>query len=1057
MGKQKSTLATALLFSGMFLTNGNSYANTYHFKDIHTMGALEDQQTITGKVIDNNKKPLSGVTISEKGTHNSVATDRSGNFTIRTSSANPTLVISSLGFATKEMKLPLVGDIVLSESQDVLEEVVVVGFGTQKKKDLTGAITQVNADQINNRPVANLGQALKGLIPNLNVSTGNGSPNSSTSLNVRGTTSLSYDAVNKKYVASNGGPLILVDGIEMDFNNLNPEDIESVTTLKDASASAIYGARAAFGVVLITTKSGKSGKSTINYSNSFQWSKATALPDIMNAYDLQDAFIKGFELQGQTAGPAELEKLQKIKERMDNPSGTKPYYLDEKNNPVWIDNINPYKEALASSSPMQKHNLAFSGGNDRVTYYTSLGYQNQSGIYKLNTDKLSRYNLVANLSVKVNDWFKIDTRNNYSYKRYTEPVSPAGKSGWWTAMSHEPNRNVNMPLFTPEDSPVGKMYTDNILSFMDYGSRNNDNDETMLLMVNPTITPIKGWNIKADLSYKTYNTQNKRIIPLLSRIEPGGWKPVTSHTSPSSIYDYRGRSNQYTINLYTDYSKSFGDGHNLSGLVGYNQEWYKFYELWVDKKDITDGIDYIKGATGALTASDDVSDWAVRGLFYRLSYDYKGKYLLQSNGRYDGSSRFAKNSRFKFFPSFSAGWVVSEENFAENWKPYVKFLKFRGSYGSIGNQDVGYYDYISKLIQEANLQYIFDGTRPSYIKAPALVDANYTWETATTVDFGVDMNLFDHFEINFDWYRRVTRDILTDGATYPAILGAPAPVSNTGELESTGWELILKYKNETSYGLGYDFAFTLGDSKAKVNRYLGNANNLLDKLYTGATVGDIWGYETYGLFQNQEEIAAVNPAVSQKNLATLWYPGDVRYVDLNGDGEITTGTNTLDNPGDRKIIGNSTPRYQYGFNTNLRYKGFDFNLFLQGVAKRDVWIGNALYWGAGATGTYDVYSDSWTSENPDAKYPGYYNAGKNRAVQTRFMESGAYLRVKNISLGYTLPSSITEHIKFKQVKLSISAFNLLELKKLPKTFDPELLTLNYPIMKSYAFGIQANF
>lgn len=1047
-----------LFSSGLFLCHGNLDAKNILSTHYQSVINAENQKTINGIVKDDKGLPMAGVTVSVKGTTKLTSTNQDGEFSLDVNSDSDLLVFTFQGFQTREIPANAASSVSLMPSEDVLEEVVVVGFGTQKKKDLTGSITQVNADQINNRPVANLGQALKGLIPNLNVSVNNGSPNASTNLNVRGTTSLEYNKDEDRYVSSNGSPLILVDGIQMDFNNLNPEDIESVTTLKDASASAIYGSRAAFGVVLITTKSGKSGRSNVDYTNSFQWSMASAIPDIMNAYDLQDAYIKGLALQGgRTAGPDEVLKLEKIKEYMDNPSTTSPYYLDSKGNPVWVANQNPYEDALATSSPLQKHNLSFSGGNDKVNYYTSLGYQKQNGIYKLNTDKLHRYNMVANIGVKINDWFKIDTRNNYSYKRYTEPYNPSGKGGWWIAMAQEPARNVNMPLFTPEDSPVGRMYTDNILSFMDYGSSNLNNNENMTIMVNPTITPLQGWNIKADLAYKTVNSQNKSIIPTLNRIEPGGWKPANSHTSPSRIYDFRSRSNQYTINIYTDYSKSFDSGHNISGVLGYNQEWYNYNSLWAQKTDIAEGVDFIKGASGRLTGDDDFLDWAVRGIFYRLSYDYKGKYLLQSNGRYDGSSRFEKSGRFKFFPSFSAGWVVSEEEFAKDWNSVVSFLKLRGSYGSIGNQDVGYYDYIPVLIQEQDLPYEFDGVRPSFILAPELVDANYTWETATTLNFGADINLFKNFEINFDWFRRNTVDILTDGASYPSVIGAEAPVSNSGEIQSQGWELIAKYKNETSGGLGYDVALTLGDYKSKVITYKGNDNYLLSKLYSGFTIGDIWGYETYGLFQNQAEIDAVNPAESQKNLDKLWFPGDVRYTDLNGDGVITNGTNTLDNPGDRHIIGNSTPRYSYGLNGNLRYKDFDFNIFLQGVGKRDVWINNNLYWGAGAIGTYNIYNDSWTPENTGAKFPGYYPAEKNKQVQTRFLQNGAYLRIKNISLGYTVPNQWAEAIKFKRIKVNVSAFNLLEFKKVPKQFDPELLSLNYPIMKSYAFGIQATF
>lgn len=1047
-----------LFSSSLFLYSNFAEANSFDGINAIPTAKVGLQQTVNGTVLGNDGQPLAGVTVTVKGTTTRSSSDADGKFSIAVPSTSSTLVFSYVGYQTKEVLASAASTVNMTSSDEVLDEVVIVGFGTQKKKDLTGAITQVNADQINNRPVANLGQALKGLIPNLNATTSNGSPNTSTNLNVRGTTSLSYNTTSKQYQASNGSPLILVDGIQMDFNNINPEDVESVTTLKDASASAIYGSRAAFGVVLITTKSGKAGRSNVDYSNSFQWSKATAIPDVMNAYDLQDAYIKGFALQnGQTAGAAELEKLEKIKEYMANPTKTSPYYLDAKGSPVWVANINPYHEALAPSSPMQKHTLSISGGNDKVTYYTSMGYQNQDGIYRLNTDKLNRYNVIANVGVKVNEWFKIDTRNNYSYKRYTEPVYPSGKGGWWTALAQEPGRNVNMPLFTPDDFPGGRFYTDNILSFMDYGSRTTDNDENMLILVNPTITPLPGWNIRGDLSYKTVNTQYKRIIPILNRIEPGGLKPVNSHTNPSSIYDFRSRSNQYTINLYTDYTKSFESGHNISGLLGYNQEWYNYNSISIDKKDITDGIDYANGATGRETVGDDFADWAVRGIFYRLSYDYQGKYLIQSNGRYDGSSRFPKDRRFHFFPSVSAGWVVSQENFAQDWNNVISFLKIRGSYGSIGNQEVNYYDYIPLLGQFSNLPFELDGIRPSYINAPGLIDANFTWETATTLNIGADLTLFKNLEINFDWFKRNTTDILTDGASYPAVLGAKAPVSNTGELQSKGWEFIAKYKNETNFGLGYDVALTLGDYQSKVITYLGNANNLLSLLYSGGMIGDIWGYETYGLFQNAEEIAAVNPAVSQKNLGTLWYPGDVRYVDLDGDGTITTGNNTLEDHGDRKIIGNSTPRYSYGLNANLRYKGFDFNVFLQGVGKRDVWIDNLLYWGVTGTGTYDVYNDSWTPENTGAKFPGYYSAGKNRQVQTRYLENGAYLRLKNLSLGYTLPTTYAEAIKFKRIKLNVSAFNLLEFKKVPKTFDPELLSMDYPVMKSYAFGIQATF
>jgi hypothetical protein len=365
--------------------------------------------------------------------------------------------------------------------------------------------------------------------------------------------------------------------------------------------------------------------------------------------------------------------------------------------------------------------------------------------------------------------------------------------------------------------------------------------------------------------------------------------------------------------------------------------------------------------------------------------------------------------------------------------------------------------YISNYGTDAQIQYLLNGVRPVGVTAPGLIDPNLTWETATTIDFGADMTVFKNFEISFDWYNRRTTDILTDGLKYPAVLGASSPQVNSGTIDTKGWELILKYRNATSFGLNYDLAFTLGDYQSKVVKFDNNPNKIISdsNLYEGQKMGEIWGYETYGIFQSQDEI---NKAPSQKLISSgLWYPGDVRYKDIDGDNQITFGNNTVGNPGDRKIIGNSTPRYQYGLNSNFSYKGFDLNIFFQGVGKRDLWIGNNLYWGAGATGTYETYNNSWTPERTDAFYPAYKNAARNRQVQTRYLANGAYLRMKNLALGYTLPQSFTNKIKLQRLRVSASAYNLFEFKSVPKTFDPELVGMDYPIIRSYALGLQATF
>lgn len=1021
------------------------------------------QESVKGIVKDAEGIPLPGVSILEKGTKNGTSTNGNGEFVITVKEPNAILIVSSIGYVKQEVA---VKDrnviIVLQADKKALEEVVVVGYGTQKKANLTGAVSQIDSKMLENRPTANLGQALQGLIPNFNVNIANGNPKTSASYNLRGATSFYKDAADENKIKfSNGSPFILVDGIEMDPKLLNPEDIASVTVLKDAASAAIYGARGAFGVVLITTKSGKGEKTKVSYTNSFQWSSPTAVPDILDAYTLQDAVVKALQMENGSVSN-ELIRLQKIKEYMDDPINNEPYYFADndtrKVNILWRGNVNPYNEALLKSSPMQKHNLSLSGGNENTSYYGSFGYQNQDGLYKINTDNLKRYNALLNVSSKVNDWFKMDFKTSYNNSTYIEPVSPDGKGGWWRAMSQEPGRNVSMPINVPASLNVPQKYTDNILSFMDYGSSADENNSNILLAASPTIAFTKAWSLKGDFSYLANSTTRKTIVPRLERLETTVGSYTTTHTDPDYISRYNFDSNKYTINLYTDYTKTISGKHNFHGLLGFNKEWYTGLNASARRNGVNVNVPTLGQALGVMTVDDNEAHWAVEGLFYRFTYNYNGKYLFESNGRYDGTSRFQADSRYKFFPSFSAGWRVTEESFAKSIKPYINDLKLRASYGSLGNQNVsGYYPYILQYSTDAQIYYLMDGIRPVGIRPPGLVDPNFTWETATTINFGLDLTAFNNFEINFDWYRRRTTDILIDGLKLPAVLGAASPQINSGTMDTKGWELTVKYRNTTGYGLNYDFAATLSDAQSEVVKFANNPNNLTgDKnLYEGQKMGEIWGYETYGIFQSQEEISS---APSQKLISSgLWFPGDVRYKDLDGNNEITFGNNTVGNPGDRRIIGNETPRYQFGLNSNFSYKNFDLNIFVQGIGKRDLWIGNNLYWGAGATGTWETYNNSWTPERTDAFYPAYKNASRNRHVQTRYLANGAYLRMKNLAVGYSIPKALTDKIKLQRLRVSASAYNLFEIKSVPETFDPELVGMNYPILRSFAFGIQATF
>jgi TonB-linked SusC/RagA family outer membrane protein len=1028
-----------------------------------TFGAFQANtaHVVTGTVTNAaTSNPIEGVTILEKGTNAAVVTNANGQYTITVQNENAVLEFSYVGYKMQSVTVgtQTVINVQLTEDVKGLDEVVVVGFGTQKKQYLTGSITQIDSKMLENRPVNNVGQALQGLAPNLNVTISNGAPNTTPSLNIRGGTSYFKNSSGNMEV-QNGSPYILVDGVEMDINMLNPDDIQSISVLSDAASSAVYGARGAYGVILVTTKKGKAGsKPNLSYSNMFQWNRPSAVPDLLSAEEIQRAAVNAFSFTNQGVPQNVQALLDSIIAYKNDPSRN-PYFMTG-NTINWVASVNPYELAVRDWSPSQKHNLNLSGGVGKTTYYASLGYFGQEGMYRFNTDKFKRYNFMLNTSTVVTDWFKVDLKTSYNRSVYTQPVNPAGKGGWWRALSQEPGRNIFMPLRTPANAPVPNALTDNILSFMQYNSLDKDDEDILLITASPTLTPVKNWNIKADFSYRSENARNKTVVPYQERVATVWNQLATDYTNPSYVYKSVTGINHFVTNIYTDYTLKLNN-HNLYGLVGYNQELNKRDYLWDNKTNlISADVPTIGQATGQLTGGDEEREWAVKGAFYRFTYDYKGKYLLGSNGRYDGSSRFATDTRFKMFPTVSAGWRISEEKFFEPLKPVVTDLKFRGSYGSLGNQNVGTDLWLRLYSTTQQVNYIFGGTRPVGVNPPGLIDPNLTWETATTLDLGLDATLFRKLNINFSWYDRKTTNILVDGEKYPAVLGAASPITNSGVLDTKGFDFQANYKSTTSGGLGYDITATLSNYKTVVVSFKNNPNKLLSTLFDGMVVGDIWGYETYGIFQDSTEIknAPLHSFNRSPHGTGLIFPGDTRFKDLDGNDSIYAGT-TVINPGDLKVIGNSTPKYAFSLNTFLSWKNLDLNIFLQGIGKRDVYISDNLFWGAinGGSGTREVYENSWTPERRNALYPAYRSRASNVTTQSRFLQNAAYLRLKNLSLGYTLPSAIAKKVAMKKLRVSASAFNLLQISKVPEYFDPEVLSANYPVLKSVAVGIQATF
>lgn len=1055
---------------------------------VFSLSAKAQEQQITGKILFADKEPVIGANVMVEGTTKGTVTDAEGTFTFNVP-AKGTLAVSYLGYRTQKVKIDnrKVYQIVLEEDAIGLEDVVVVGFGTQKKVNLTGAISSVSSAVLESKPIANLGQALEGVVPNLNISGINSDPNSMPTFNVRGGTSMSYNNDDKKWQINNGSPLILIDGIQIDNEQLsmmNPNDIENISVLKDAAASAIYGARASYGVMLITTKGGGyNQKPKVDYNFNIQWNTPTHLPEPMDAYTHQLASMQAQELTGGTVTSWDKKMLAGIKNYIDNPVPENAWILKEGSTKdfAWVASIDAVDLAVKDWAPMQKHAINVSGGSAKTRYYISLGYQRQEGMYKTSTDVSNRYNGMVNLDTEITNWFKVGTKLSYNSTQYDTPYLNPQKGGFWSAIVNDISRNLRAPVKTGPNDPIPNTYTDNVVGWMGYGATKETSRQDMMFTLLPVITISPELKIQAELSYKPNEYFQKKVTPTREYVLDSWNNTITSLTDPSSVEKWGYHSDLYTVNAYATFNKAIKK-HYLGGVIGFNQEWYKYRDLSGTGQNIlTPSLPVISGTTGKQYASDAEEEWAVRGAFLRLNYSYNDRYLVEFNGRYDGTSRFGKESRYKFFPSVSAGWRISEEQFLKPAHTWLDNLKVRGSWGTLGNQEVATYAYIPQYGSVSFVNYSMGGSRPMGINPPGLISPDLTWETAATLDFGVDFTLLNKLDATFDWYTRKTTDILMDGGKLPAVLGSTAPRANSGVLRTNGWELSLKWRDGLSNGLKYEVGFILSDYITEVEKFTGNPNKLLTSLYDGMRMGEIWGYETEGILQKEDFTIDENGKYilngpSQTKLGSVWWPGDIRYKDTGGktekimdgdverlvsvgsDGEVSSGDNTVYNPGDRKVIGNNSARFRYGITGNVSWKNIDLNIFFQGIAKRDVWLGDGAYLGALTTsGNMDRYLNSWTPERTDAKYPMYAGRGQNNNTQTGYLMNGAYLRLKTLSLGYTLPKSMLKKIYLSNVRVNISGYNLFEITQIPDRFDPDVLTSSYPAMRSVAFGLQVGF
>lgn len=1018
---------------------------------------------IKGSVTSDSGEPLTGVTVKVSGGGNGTVTDIDGNFSVNAAPGS-LLTFSYTGFKPQTVKAQEGMQVVLQSNVNDLNEVVVVGYGTQKKANLTGAVASVNGSVLENRPISNIGQGLQGVVPNLNVSMGHGgAPGAGASFNVRGTTSL------------NGGePLVLVDNVQMDANLVNPDDIESISVLKDAASAAIYGARAAYGVILITTKKGKlNSRPTVQFSASGYWQSPAVEMHNVNSLD----YLKMIDIAYQNSGGSGHyfnPLVYEYTEKYVNGTYDQPVFFDKSYSAFkygYNGNTDWWNE-LYKTSFSQIYNASISGGSQKTRYYVSLGSNNQGGILKATDEKYNKYNANINVTSELTPWMEVSAKIAHTY---TTEMHPTGGT---TAMNNTAYSGLSaysgmmksdlsplMPVKHPDGHYAGQGNFTNPVAIQAQGGNARYRQNDLWMTAGVKLTPIKGLIVNADYTWNYYgwaSTQHVRNFYDYTAVP--GTENYYPWTNPSSVT--RSNSDDYysSFNAFAEYNLSLGNNdHNMKFMVGYNQEKKRTQYYYAGRKDLIDPENpAINQAIGDMAIDGNMGQWAVNGTFARFNYDYKGRYLLELNGRYDGSSKFKKGHRYQFFPSISAAWRLSEEKFFEGVKSWWDNMKVRVSYGSLGNQAVnGNFPYLATYGINTKYGALLGGGRPVAVYAPGLVSSSFTWETVNQIDFGFDAAfLRNRLSASFDWYRRNTKDMLTDGEVLPAVLGASVPRQNAANLKTVGWELSLEWNDRLANGLSYHVKGVLSDYQSTITKF-NNPTGLISQYYVGRKMNEIWGYVSNGLFQTEQE---ANAHANQSYLyGGKWTAGDVRFEDLDGNNKIDIGDNTLANPGDRKIIGNSTPRFAFGITAGLEYKGIDFEMFWQGIGKRDWFPGNgsAAYWGFTNEWQTPLTTslDYWTPENTNAFFPrlGWANGG-NRNTSTRYLQNASYCRLKNVTLGYTLPRNILDKIGVSRLRVYVTGENLLTFTSLIKAFDPETLNnMTYPINRKIAVGLNLTF
>ncbi|WP_126245100.1 SusC/RagA family TonB-linked outer membrane protein [Chitinophaga rhizosphaerae] len=1056
--------------------------------------AQNRKAALKGVVQDNKGASIPGVTIvisADKPAFKAgVVTNSDGTFSFANlePGGNYTLRISSIGFDPVTQALSLkAGDntlaaITLQPSSSSMNEVVVVGYGTQKKIDVTGAVDQISGAKLAERPIANVFQGLQGASPGLNITYSGGRPGALPNLNIRGMGTIS---------SSGSAPLILIDGIAStndDLLRINPSDIESITTLRDGSSAAIYGARAAFGVLLINTKKGREGKQTISYNNYFAKSRRTLTPD-----PITDPFIfmKVMQLSADNTPwhYATFASWQYDwgKQRSEDPSV--PAVKTNPNDPskwAYMGNTDWNDYFFAKANFSQYHNLSISGssaGKTPVNYLLSADYTKENGLNKLAKDDWNRYGMRANIGIKPLKWLSVE--NNFNV---------------YQLVQDQPTYNILDVYYTQpinvDKNPDGTWAntTAGVLAAqLKDGGRNNQTRFGFQNLVRGIATALNGdLTITGSASIKRelwkYHTER---LPVRIGYGPGDVREING---PGSVTETNGTVNQNIYDLFANYHKKLGV-HEFNVTLGYNEEYYQWAPVTASRGSlISASLPHISLASGDMTVDNNgYYDYAIRSYFGRVDYTFRGKYILKYTQRADGSSRFPPSDRWSSYPSFSGAWIVSRENFWKAMEPVLPTFKLRAAYSTLGNQSVDYYGYIQTL-RTSQSGYLVNGNFPLVISgAPRLnVDpTNYTWENVSGPNFGADLGfLKNRLTVSFDYYIRNTKGMLAPETVLPGVLGTSAPQQNAADMQTKGWELAMGYENSVNLGRKpFNFAVRgrVWDSRSTITKYK-NPQGFFSGYREGQEVGEIWGLTSDGLFKNQGEIDKLDQSAIIPWNSLKIVPGWPKYVDRDGNGKIETGNSKTD-PKDLSVIGNTSPRYQYGFNIDLGWNNIDFSVFFQGIGKMDYYPQNYLFWGpyqqpyaniyswnldfyrgAAATdaerATYPkAYIDAGLADaNLNPRYPALQawladqRTGQGLAIpQTNYLQSAAYLRLKNLTIGYSLPQSVIGRTGLTRARIFFTGENLYEFSSIKQYIDPEAITSgngwNYPFQRKYSMGI----